>query len=162
VNAEAQKIIAALKLAPLPREGGWFRQTWRSPEAFGPGRAVGSAIYFFLTTDDFSALHRLRTTEIWHFYAGDPVLHWQLDPAVATSCSAMLGPEVLAGHVTQLVVPGGAWQGARVVAGGARGWALLGCTMAPGWEEREFELGERTALSREFPEAAAHIRGLTR
>ena len=162
MNAETQKIIAALKLAPLPREGGWFRQTWQSPETVRAGRAVGSAIYFFLTAGDFSALHRLRTTEIWHFYAGDPVLHWQLDPAAGTSISAILGPEVLAGHVTQLIVPDNIWQGARIVEDGARGWALLGCTMAPAWEEREFELGERAALSREFPEAAVHIRGLTR
>jgi predicted cupin superfamily sugar epimerase len=170
MNAEAQKIIAALKLVPLPREGGWFRQTWRDPETFRPGHAAGSAIYFLLTVDDFSALHRLRTTEVWHFYAGDPVLHWQLDPVAGTSIATMLGSEVLAGHVAQLIVHGNIWQGARIVAGGVRGpstslgagWALLGCTMAPAWEEREFELGERAALLREFPAAAAHIHGLTR
>jgi predicted cupin superfamily sugar epimerase len=170
VNAAARKIIAALELAPLPREGGWFRQVWQSPETHQPGRSAGSAIYFLLTDDDFSALHRLQTAEIWHFYAGDPVLHWQLDPADGTSASVMLGPDVLRGQVPQLVVHDNIWQGARIIAGGPpgpstslrAGWALLGCTMAPAWDEREFELGERAALLREFPTAAVHIRALTR
>ena len=162
MNTEAQKIVATLRLIPLSREGGWFRQTWQSPATLQSGRGAGSAIYFLLTTDDFSALHRLRTAEIWHYYAGDPVLHWQLDPTAGTSISTMLGRDVLAGEVAQLIVSANIWHGGRLVVGGAHGWALLGCTMAPAWDEREFELGERAALLREFPAAAAHIRGLTR
>src|ERR1044071_9437046 len=66
-NADAQRIIAELRLAPLAREGGWFRQTWAT--------AAGSAIYYLMTPEDFSALHCLSSDEIWHFHAGDPVEH---------------------------------------------------------------------------------------
>ena len=157
MSESARKIVEALRLEPLPREGGYFRQTWRD--------AAGSAIYFLLTKPEFSALHRLRTDEIWHFYAGDPVEHVQLTASGAV-CTR-LGPEVLAGQVPQLRVPGGVWQGARLPIGWVssqppRGWALLGCTLAPPWDESGFELGGREALLREFPAQAALIRALTR
>ena len=85
-----------------------------------------------------------------------------LDPRGGAIRVTRLGPDVLAGDAPQLAVPGGCWQGARLAPGGTRGWALLGCTLAPAWDEREFELGERAALLREFPGAAAHIAELAR
>jgi predicted cupin superfamily sugar epimerase len=159
VNTEAQRIIAALGLEPLPREGGFFRQTWRS--------GTGSAIYFLLTPEDFSALHRLRADEVWHFYAGDAVEHVMLAPGDSAARVSKLGGDVLAGEVPQLVVPAGMWQGARLAARGTStslraGWALLGCTLAPAWDEREFELGGRAELQRAFPAHAATVRALTR
>ena len=162
MNAEAQKIIAKLGLAPLPNEGGWFRQTWQSPAMFRPGRAASSAIYFLVTPEDFSALHRLKTEEVWLFHAGDGLEHVMLDPADGAVRVARLGGDVLAGEVPQLVVPGGVWQGARLAAESAREWALLSCTMAPAWDEKEFELGKREALAREFPAARGKIAALTR
>jgi uncharacterized protein len=151
---EARQIIAALRLAPLSREGGYFRQTWRD--------AAGSAICFLVTERDFSALHRLRGDELWHFYAGDPVEHVQLGPG--TVIRTRLGPDVLAGDVPQLVVQGGVWQGAHLAPGPKRGWALLGCTLAPPWDEAQFELGEREELLRRHaaPEQAALVCALTR
>jgi predicted cupin superfamily sugar epimerase len=162
MNPEACRIIEQLQLVPLPREGGFFRQTWRD--------AAGSAIYFLMTPAEFSALHRLPADEVWHFYAGDPVEHVVLDPSSGALRVTRLGADVLSGDVPQLVAPGGCWQGARIAADGARGpstdlragWALLGCTLAPAWDERDFELGERPALLREFPDAGALIRALTR
>ncbi len=163
MNDEARQLIAALGLAPLPREGGWFRQTYVSAERLANGRAAGSAIYFLVTPDDFSALHRLATDEVWLFHAGEAVEHVMLDPRGGGAVGVTrLGGAVLAGEVPQLVVPGGVWQGARLAAGGARSWALLSCTMAPAWAEREFELGERAALEREFLSAQGKIAGLTR
>ncbi len=162
MNTEAQKIIAQLGLTPLPQEGGWFRQTWLSREQLPDGRAVGSAIYFLVTPADFSALHRLQTGEIWLHHAGDALEHVILNPGTATAVISRLGSDVLAGEVPQLVVPGGVWQGARLAAGATRGWALLTCTMAPAWDEREFELGARSTLLREFPAAATQIHALTR
>jgi predicted cupin superfamily sugar epimerase len=159
MNCEARKIVQSLQLEPLPREGGYFRQTWRSE--------AGSAILFLLTTDDFSALHRLRADEVWHFYAGDAVEHVQLDRRGATLRVTRLGPAILGGDVVQLTVSGGMWQGARLASDIAatlqpRGWALLGCTMAPPWDEREFELGVRTDLLRHFPTHAPIVCALTR
>jgi predicted cupin superfamily sugar epimerase len=159
MNLEARKIMESLQLAPLPHEGGFFRQTWRSE--------TGSAILFLLTEDDFSALHRLRTDEIWHFYAGDAVEHVQLDYRSATLRATRVGPAILGGDVAQLTVPGGVWQGARLASGTLatttpRGWALLGCTMTPPWDEREFELGVRTDLLRHFPAHAPIVCALTR
>lgn len=155
MNPEAKKIIGALGLEPLTHEGGFFRQTWRS--------AAGSAIYFLLTPEDFSAFHRLRRTdEVWHFYAGDPVEHVTLAPANGVVRVTTLGAKVLAGAVPQFVVPAGVWQGARLAPGGPQGWALLGCTLAPAWNENDFELAERVAFLRAFPGAAEQIRALTR
>jgi predicted cupin superfamily sugar epimerase len=152
-NAEAQRIIAALRLAPLPREGGWFRQTWRT--------AAGSAIYYLMTPDDFSALHRLGSDEIWHFHAGDPVEHVQIEPREGAVRKTRLGPDVGGGDHPQLIVPAGVWQGARI-GSIAAGWSLLGCTLAPPWDERHFVLGGRGTLLREFPGHAALVRALTR
>jgi len=164
MNTVAARLIAHLGLKPLPHEGGYFAPSWRSAATDGAGRAAGSAIWFLLTPEDFSALHRLKTDELWHFYAGDPVEHVQLDPRDRTVRVTKLGPDVLAGQAPQLAVPGGVWQGARLAPAreGGHGWALLGCTLAPAWDEREFELGARATLLAEFPAAAAPVDALTR
>lgn len=161
MNAEAAAIVAQLQLIPLPHEGGFFRQTWRCTVASDGGRPRGTAIYFLLTPEDFSALHRLETDELWHFHAGDPVEHLQLLPRDRSAQLTLLGADVLGGCTPQLAVPGGTWQGARS-ASGARGWSLLSCTMAPGWDEREFTLANRAELQGEFPAHAALIAALTR
>ena len=162
MNTEAQAIITRLGLAPLPNEGGWFRQTWVSGARWADGRAAGSAIMFLVTPEDFSALHRLKTDEVWFYQAGAAVEHVRLEPGGGAARVTRLGGDVLAGEVPQLVVPGGVWQGARLAAGGRRGWALIGCTMAPAWAEAEFELGSRAGLAGEFPGARAQIDALTR
>lgn len=157
MNDEARRIIAELKLEPLAQEGGYFRQTWRSAE--------GSAILFLLTEAGFSALHRMAQDELWHFHAGDPVEHVQLGLAGQTAASvARLGSAVLAGERPQVAVRRGTWQGARLAAGGGagRGWALVGCTVTPAWDERGFELGRREELLRAFPGAESWVRALTR
>lgn len=159
----AADIIAALQLAPLPNEGGFFRQTYSSAHALPGGRAAGTAIYFLVTPEGFSALHALRTEEVWHFYAGDPVDHLILDPVTHIGAKTLLGPDLALGQRPQLVVPAGAWQGARLADGPqAHGWALLGCTMSPGWDESEFSLGERAALVARFPDWTVDIVALTR
>ncbi len=167
MNAAAEKIIADLRLAPLPHEGGFFRQTWVSPQTLAGGRAAGSAILFLLAPGEFSALHRLPTDEIWHFHAGDTVEHLQLDPRDGTALSTRLGPDLAAGHQPQLIVRGGIWQGARLApaaagAGASLGWALLGCVMAPAWDENEFTLGHREELKRIFPAHADLIKAFSR
>lgn len=155
MSPTAAQLIAHLQLAPLPGEGGWFRPTSR--------RAAASAIYFLLTRDDFSALHRIAQDEVWHFYAGDHVEHVQFAEDGSVHVTRM-GPDVVGGDQPQVVVPAGTWQGARLASnhGGAAGYALLGCTVSPPWDERGFELGLRPALLAGFPAHAGLIRALTR
>lgn len=159
---EASKIIAQFGLRPLPAEGGWFRQTWAAPAAGPDGRPAGTAILYLITRDGFSALHRLHLDEVWHFYAGDPVRLVELDPATGQATAVRLGGGLEAGELPQHVVRTGVWQGARLEAEGGRGWALLGCTLVPGWDERDFELGDRRELLALFPAAQADIEALTR
>ena len=171
MNAEAERIVTRLGLAPLPLEGGFFRQTWVSPERLASGRPAGSAILFLLTPQDFSAFHRLETAEIWHFCSGDPVEHVQLDPRDGSARLSRLGPAPST-DAPQVVVPGGVWQGARLAGGGRsragaagrrrRGWALLACTLSPAWAEKEFTLGRKAELIRAFPAQAALIGALVR
>lgn len=159
----AAEIIDLLKLEPLPNEGGFFRRTFTSAAVVASERAAGTAIYFLITPDGFSALHRLETDEIWHFYAGDPVEHVMFGDPVVPDCKIILGPDLAAGQRPQLIVSPRCWQGARLAPGPqVNGWALLGCTMSPGWDEREFRLGDRAELLARFPERSADIRALTR
>lgn len=159
---EAENIIAQLELQPLPAEGGFYRQTWAGPPLPGSTRPAGTAILYLITAESFSALHRLETDEVWHFYAGDVVRLVQLDPATGRARTVRLGAELTGDDVLQHVVPAGTWQGARLADPGGRGWALLGCTLAPGWSDREFTLGARDELLRRFPGARVDIMGLTR
>ena len=152
-------------MVPLPGEGGFFVPTWTSTRTGPDGRAAGSAILFLITPRDFSGLHRLQTDEIWHFHAGDPAELALLDPASGDCTIHTLGPDVTGGHAPQAVAPAGVWQGARIapsVDSPRRGWSLFGCTLAPAWEPREFELGSRDALLSEFPSHSSVILGLTR
>lgn len=165
MNAEAGRLISRLGLVPLPREGGFYAPSWTSPRRGPDGRALASAILFLITPDDFSALHRLGMDEIWQFSAGDPAELVRIDPLAGACRACVLGADVAGGHLPQAVVPSGEWQGARILPGPAspaRGWSLFGCTVAPAWDEGDFELGAREALLREFPAHAAIIRALTR
>jgi predicted cupin superfamily sugar epimerase len=163
----AEELIAFLKLQPHPREGGFFRETYRAAERidpaalpvhYGTARAHGTAIYYLLTARTFSALHRLASDEIFHFYVGDPVRMLQLTPN-GRGQTVVLGPELLAGQEVQVVVPRGVWQGSLLEPGGR--FALLGCTVAPGFEYADYEAGKRTALTAKYPQFADLIGRLT-
>jgi hypothetical protein len=165
VNAEAGHLIAKLGMAPLPKEGGFYVSTWSSPKKDAEGRRSGSAILFLITENDFSALHRIGTDEIWHFHAGDPAELIRLNPRTGSKTVEILGPDVAGDHRPQVTVPAGEWQGARIrplEAPSARGWTLFGCTLSPAWDEREFELGCRETLLCEFPEHREIVCRLTR
>lgn len=156
----ATELIAALGLAPLPGEGGYFRRTWTGPAPRPGARPAGSAILFLLAGDEFSALHRLDAEELWCFSAGDPIEHVVLRPPAGAEV-VRLGPDPAASDVAQRAVPAGVWQGARRAAG-PHGWALVSCVMVPGWDERGSVLGARRPLERDHPGAAEWIRRLTR
>ena len=164
----AAQIIELLQLTPLPVEGGYFRRSYTAADTVAqaalPARYTGDrplcgAIYYLLHGNDFSALHRLATDEIYHFYLGDPAELLVLHPGGRHELH-VLGPDLLGGQQVQLVVPAGAWQGSRVRAGGQL--ALLGTTMAPAYADADFELGARAALQAEYPACAELIAALTR
>jgi predicted cupin superfamily sugar epimerase len=166
----ADKIVEHLRLAPLPFEGGFFRQTYVAQEQLMPDqlparyantKPFATAIYYFLADelDSFSALHRLPTDEIYHFYLGSPVELLMLFPD-GRGERLVLGHDILKGQRVQLVVPAGVWQGSRVIAGGS--YALMGTTMAPGFTVADFEAGQSADLCARYPEYADLIRQLTR
>jgi uncharacterized protein len=163
----AAQWIVALGLAPHP-EGGFYRETYRAgetveaahlPARFGGARAHSTAIYFLLPADQVSALHRIRSDEVWHFYAGDALTLTLLHPDGRLE-ERRLGPDLDRGERFQVIVPAGAWYGAAVDAGGA--YALVGGTVAPGFDFADFELAERAALLARFPQHRAAILRLTR
>lgn len=158
----AEQLIDKLNLRPLPVEGGLFAQTWRGiVQAQQAGaKPAGTATYAMLTdhSDSFSAMHRLPTDEIWHFYLGDPIDMLCLEPDRQVR-RVTLGQDVLAGQLVQAIVPAGTWMGARLAAGGR--YALFGNTMAPGFTEGDYE-GATAQLAKDYPEAAAEILALIR
>ncbi|MFP4327947.1 MAG: cupin domain-containing protein [Paracoccaceae bacterium] len=127
-----QEIIAALELEPHP-EGGHYRQTW---EAAGPGRPAGTCIYYLLHAGERSHWHRVDAAEIWHFYAGDPLLLRLAETDAGPARDHVLGPDLAAGARPQILVPEGHWQAARPLGD----WALVGCTVSPGFRFEGFEL----------------------
>ncbi len=160
-------IIRLLNLQPHPREGGYFVETYRSAEGMGenilPDRYEGerrfaTAIYYLLTRETFSAMHRLQSDEIFHFYSGDPVEMLHLHPNGRGEV-VLLGSDLEAGMRSQVVVPRLSWQGARLRSGGE--WALLGCTVSPGFEFADYEDGKRPILAAAFPQFEGMIRDLT-
>lgn len=163
----AEALIARLGLKPLEFEGGWYAETWRSadtltrealPARYGAARVAGTAIYYLLTPETVSRLHRLATDEIFHFYCGDPVEMLQLPPGRRGEV-VTLGADLLGGERPQVVVPRGTWQGSRLRPGGR--FALLGCTVAPGFEVADFEGGARAELVAGWPDWRAWIERLT-
>ncbi len=166
----ARAIIDALGLEPLPVEGGMFRQTFLAaetiaaaalPERYARDKALSTAIYYLLddAPDSFSALHRLPTDEVYHFYLGDPVELLVLPPGGRGEV-VRLGQDLEAGMRVQTVVAAGCWQGSRLADG--RELSLLGATMAPGFEWQDFEAGDGGALSVQYPDFRQQIKRLIR
>lgn len=164
-------IVRSLGLSPHP-EGGFYRETYRAPlvldrallgDGFGGDRAASTAIYFLIPVGAFSALHRIASDEVWHFYAGAPLTVTSLD-SEGVRRDVRLGIALDRGEVPQAVIVAGAWFGARIAeADEARGpYALVGCTVAPGFDFADFELGERASLLARFPAHAELVTALTR
>ena len=132
----AADIIARLGLRPHP-EGGHFRETFRDTRVDANGRSVSTAIYFLLARGERSHWHRIDAVEVWHFYAGSPLMLWIADGDGTRTVS--LGPNLIAAEVPQAIVPAHAWQAAE-----SNGdWTLVGCTVAPGFDFATFELAPK-------------------
>ena len=140
-----------LGLEPIPVEGGWFRVTWRAESA-------GAILALFTDeADGFSALHRLRVTELWFFHAGDPFNLLLLHPD-GSSAEVVLGAGTGRGQVPQIAVEAGTWMG-----GAPRGrWTLLSTVTVPAFTDAAFTAGSRAGLAAAYPDRRADIERLTR
>ncbi len=128
----ADQIIAQLKLHPHP-EGGYYRQTW---VAENEGRPTGTCIYFLLKRGENSQWHHVDAVEIWHYYAGAPLVLSMAATVNGPAQDSILGSDLAAGQAPQLIVPQGHWQAARTTGD----WTLVGCTVSPGFHFEGFTL----------------------
>lgn len=174
LNPEAVRIVRLLELIPLPDEGGYFRETYRSEEKIpgealpgryasrGCGRNHSTQIYFLLAPGVVSLMHLVQSDEVFHHYAGDSVEQLQILPE-GTARVVVIGSKLEEGERPQVVVDRGVWQGCRireVGAGVGAGFALLGCTVSPGFEWADFRIGTRREMLALCPRADERARGL--
>jgi len=166
-NSQINQIIQKLELLPHP-EGGFFKETYRCSELIKSNsldnrylgeRNYSTCIYFLLTSDTFSAFHRIHQDEIWHFYSGSPIHIHEISKDGIYS-KTMLGSHIENGEAPQFVIAGGTWFGATVIR--ENDYALVGCTVAPGFGFLDFELAIRGELIGMFPQHANIITRLTR
>ena len=164
---EIEKIVDKLQLHPHP-EGGYFKEIYRSNgfineenlgEAFSGQRNYATSIYFLLTSDSFSAFHRIKQDEIWHFYKGSPIkLHIISDDGIYSN--TIIGADIEKEQNLQFVVKARDWFAAEVIDENA--YSLVGCTVSPGFDFNDFELPERDILISKFPEHKHIITAFTR
>ena len=162
-----EQLIKKLDLEKHP-EGGYFKETYRSemtisesslPSEFESDRHVSTCIYFMLTSDEFSAFHKVNQDEIWHFYMGDRIILHMISPEGDYS-KVNIGSDFSSGEVPQFVVPAQHWFAAEVEK--ENGFALVGCTVAPGFDFKDFELAEREQLQKTFPKHSDLIKKFSR
>lgn len=163
----AERIIKLYNMKPLPGEGGYYVETYRAaesieksslPERYGLDKSHSTAIFYLLTPDTQSGIHRLKSDEVYHFYLGDPVQVVLIHPSGTTKV-LFLGHDIQAGQFVQAVVPAGIWQGAYLLEGGE--FALMGTTVAPGFDFSDIEFGVRNELLDQYPQHKDFIRRLT-
>ncbi|MEQ1917695.1 MAG: cupin domain-containing protein [Elusimicrobiota bacterium] len=156
-----KELVEAYGLAPHP-EGGFFRETYRSAEKMttrgGVERPISTGILFLLPEGEKSRLHRIKSDELWHFHLGGALRLTQISPEGKVE-EFILGPEIGKGQSLQHVVPARYWFGAEPVAGA--GFCLVGCTVAPGFDFADFDLGSRATLLARFPDAREAVLKLT-
>lgn len=160
-----QNLINQYQLAPHP-EGGYFKETYRSaeniahaalPETFSGPRSFSTAIYFLLLKDLFSAFHRIKSDECWHFYEGDS-LHVHVLHLNGEYELIKLGRDSANGEVYQAIVPAGTWFASESMGN----YSFVGCTVAPGFDFNDFELAYADKLKAEYPENVTLIERLCR
>lgn len=167
--AEAQALIDGLNMQPIPQEGAWFFQTYKSNDIldgsiaarYPTPRSAYTAIYALMTAEGFSAMHRLKTDELWHFYSGSPAEIILLYPDGSGQIQ-LLGDDVAAGQRPQVMAPAGVWMGARPIGDPATAFTFFGTTMTPGFEYDDYEHGDRDTLIAAYPDFADMITALTR
>lgn len=155
---QAQYWIDTLQLQPHP-EGGFYKETYRAEGVIADlQRNYATAIYFLLLEDAFSAFHRIQSDEMWHFYAGHAIHIYVIDTEGKLKVH-QLGNHYAQGEQFQVVVPGGCWFASRMAQ--PHTYGLVGCTVAPGFDFRDFEMAHRHTLTAMYPQHAEIIRELT-
>ncbi len=166
--SDTERIIKKLNLKPHPKEGGFFSETYRAREILGENaipdgyegdRNISTCIYYMLTPETFSEMHILKSDEIFHFYLGDPVEMLHLYPD-GSGKRVIFGRDILHDMEAQIIVPRNVWQGARLVEGGK--FALMGTTVAPGFDYSDYRTGNRNDLISSYPDFSDMIIKLTR
>ena len=159
----AEKIIKLLNLQQHPLEGGYycrtFSDTLRIKTADGSDRRASTCIYYLITPEQFSELHMLSSSEIFHFYMGDPVEMIQID-SKGHLTKFELGSDIVKGQKPQVIVPPNTWQGVRLIGDGK--FALFGCSTVPGFEFKDYISAERQNLCEHFPQHKKLIEQFTR
>lgn len=175
----AQRVIELLGLVPHTEEGGFFRETYRATERIPSdalptryvaptqteaGRSHATHIYYLLTPETYSQLHLVESDEAFHFYLGDPIEQLRLHPDGSHE-TVLIGSDLEAGHRPQTIVPRGVWQGARLAPlmeppAGPFGFALVGCSVAPGFDFADYHGPDRATLIERYPECRAMIERL--
>lgn len=167
MKTTAKELIHHLNLLPHP-EGGYFRETYRSelilpsdglPSEFSGSRNAATAIYFLIEKNNFSALHKIKSDETWHFYAGDPLEVIEINETGELK-KTNIGSGLERGELFQYTVKANTWFGSRVLSGGE--FSLVGCTVAPGFDFRDFEMAKRKQLILQFPKWENIISQMTR
>lgn len=159
-----KEIIEALDLSPLPEEGGFYRETYRSnvkinSETLGE-KPEFTCIYYLVTENSFSALHTVEQDEVFHFYGGSPVEMLQIN-AKGEKRLITIGNDILNNERPQVIVPRGTWQGTKLKEPKKDSWALLGCTVAPGFDFENFGIKSRDELKELFPHLSSEIESYT-
>lgn len=153
---QAEELIERLQLVRHP-EGGWYRESYRSkeviqeealPNRFAGDRSISTAIYFLLQAGGISSFHRIKSDEIWHFYAGETLILHVIAPQ-REYYHLKLGTNIKDGESLQCAIPAGCWFGAEA---SGSGYSLVGCTVAPGFDFADFELGNRDDLINQYPD----------
>lgn len=161
MNSKVKYYINKLELKPHP-EGGWFKEVYRAeetissehlPKRYGGDRSFSTSIYFLLEGNQFSAFHKLKSDEQWHFYDGSTVVIYMINEK-GTLETIKLGNNLAEGKVFQTVIKRNTWFAAEVE--DKNSFALIGCTVAPGFDFSDFGLGVRQSLIKQFP----HQKGL--
>ena len=166
IPEKAQFYIDQLQMLKHP-EGGWYKETYRAkgiiPHAalheHDGDRNYSTAIYFLLTQENFSAFHRIKSDEMWHFYDGDGLTIHEIQRD-GSYLNHQLGLDLEGEEEPQLVVKGNSWFASEVTENGR--WCLVGCTVAPGFDFEDFEMAGRLSLSKEYPNHIGLISRLTR
>lgn len=164
---EPKSLVQKLGLLPHP-EGGYYKETYRSseqilvgglPNRFEKERAFSTGIYYLLEKDDFSAFHRIKSDEMWHFYAGTTLLIHEIND-LGEHKIHRLGSDLKNGDIFQLVIPHGSWFASEVE--DKNSYAFVGCTVAPGFDFADFEIAKRSDLQMKFKNCSRIIESLTR
>jgi uncharacterized protein len=153
--------VEQLELVPHP-EGGFYKETYRSTdqiqlERMEGGRSLSTGIYFLITGGNFSAFHRIKSDEMWHYYAGDPLIVHMISPN-GNYEKMRIGRDLSAGQFPQGIVPAGVWFASETLGQ----YSLVGCTVSPGFDFQDFELATRDELNHRYPEHVEIIERLTR